>query len=161
MTDNRSAITSIGEHHAFLHGPGVIAAHESDKAVVAIVAAGEVRGVHDLAFDEKCVELGQRHARSTIIVPQSEAEVRRLGQPRSVEIRHLSLPHGRFVEPPVETGNTSRLPEIVLNDRPHGGSHVVFVGFRESEFPFSQYRERAAQDSPDEQDHRKTETRVR
>ena len=57
MTGNRPAVASIGKHHAFLHGPGVIAADEADKAVVAIIVAGEVRGVHDFTFDEERVEL--------------------------------------------------------------------------------------------------------
>ena len=149
MTGNGSAIASIGEHHAFLHGPGIIAADESDEAIVAIIAASEVGVVHGLAFDEERVELGQYHARLAIIVTQFEAKVGRLGQPCSVEIRHLSLPHDRFVDSPIESGNTPGLTEIIFNDRPQSGSHVVFVGFSEPEFCFSQYRKCATQYASD------------
>ena len=66
MTGNGSAIASKSEHHAFLHGPCVIATDESDKAVIAIVATSEVSSVDGFTFDEERIELGQYHARLAI-----------------------------------------------------------------------------------------------
>ena len=78
---------------------------------------GGVSSIHGFAFDEERVELGQHHARFAFVVAELEAKVGSLGQPCSVEIRHLSLPHDRLVDAPVESRNTSGLAKIVLNDR--------------------------------------------
>ena len=97
MSGNGSAIASIGEHHALLHGPRVIAADESDKAFVAIVASSKVLFIHRFAFDEEGVILGQDHSWFCLIVAEFEAKVGLLGGMGPVVIRNLALSDDRVV----------------------------------------------------------------
>ena len=79
MVCNRSAVARVGEHHSFLHGPGVAAVHEADQAIITISASDRVCGIDGFAFDEERVELRQDEAWFKVIISKLEAKVRRLG----------------------------------------------------------------------------------
>ena len=116
LAGNGPIPANVSKHHAFLHGPRIIADNEANQAVVAVFAADGVPGVNGLAFDKKRVELGQDRTRLPVVMAEPEAEIGRLGESCSIEIRRLSLPYDRIVEPPIESGNAAVLAEIVFDD---------------------------------------------
>jgi hypothetical protein len=56
-----------------------MSAHEANQAVVAVLAAGGMSGVHGFALDEERIEFRKDEARFALVVAEFEAEVGRLG----------------------------------------------------------------------------------
>src|ERR1039458_7169222 len=73
-----SAVAGIGKHHPLLHGACIIPAHETNQAVVAVLAACRMSDVHGFALDKKRIELRNDKARLALIVAESETEIGRL-----------------------------------------------------------------------------------
>ncbi len=58
MSGDGSAVAGVGEHHGFLHRPSIVAADETDEAIVAVLTANGMSRIHGLASTNKPFELG-------------------------------------------------------------------------------------------------------
>lgn len=133
-----SAVAGVGQHHGFLHRPGVVAAHEADEAVVAVFTANGMSRINGLGFDEQPFEFGKNWARFRFVVAEFEEKVWCPGQARVVVVGALALTNDSLELSFVKARYFSTLAQIILNRASESGGYLVFGGGSEVVFLFTQ-----------------------
>src|SRR5712692_328262 len=101
------------------------------------------------------------YARILFSVTQFKRQVRRLGQPLTVVVCHLSVANNAIVVRTGEAVDFSRLAKIIFDDIEQLLRDSIFLFSRKRKTALSQLFERSQQNPANKENHGQTEVRMR